>query len=142
MKYFNLRSTLTTGTYRIDENEGWVDLFTKEGVWFGEYDERTACKGDGGTSLMVKQHERWVKISTSQGWASGGKKVLSPIFHCKILISSHRHLQIICYCRQTRYTDSAVVFTLLPAVAWVLKSQFAPGYMHYNICFEEVSGKI
>ena len=38
--------------------------------------------------------------------------------------------------------DSEVVFTLVPAVAWVLKSQFAPGYMHYNICFEEVSGKI
>ena len=46
------------------------------------------------------------------------------------------------YCRQTSYTDSAVVFTLLPAVAWVLKSQFAPGYMHFNICFKGVSGKI
>ena len=45
------------------------------------------------------------------------------------------------YCRQTSYTDSAVVFTLLPAVAWVLKSQFAPGYMHFNKCFEGVSGK-
>ena len=51
-------------------------------------------------------------------------------------------LKLTGYCRQTSYTDSAVVFTLLPAVAWVLKSQFAPGYMHYNICFEEVSGKI
>ena len=46
------------------------------------------------------------------------------------------------YCRQTSYTDSAVVFTLLPAVAWVLKSQFAPVYMHFNICFKGVSGKI
>ena len=39
------------------------------------------------------------------------------------------------YCRQSRYTDSAVVFTLLPAVAWDLKSQFPPGYMHFNIMF-------
>ena len=45
------------------------------------------------------------------------------------------------YCGQSSYTDSEVVFTLLPAVAWVLKSQFAPGYMHLNICFEGVSGK-
>ena len=51
-------------------------------------------------------------------------------------------LKLIGYCRQSSYTDSEVVFTLLPAVAWVLKSQFAPGYMHYNICFKEVSGKI
>ena len=46
------------------------------------------------------------------------------------------------YCRQSRYTDSAVVFTLLPAVAWDLKSQFPPGYMHFNICFEGDSGEI
>ena len=46
------------------------------------------------------------------------------------------------YCRQTSYTDSAVVFTLLPAVAWDLKSQFPGGYMHFNICFKGVSGKI
>ena len=51
-------------------------------------------------------------------------------------------LKLTGYCRQTSYTDSAVVFTLLPAVAWVLKSQFAPGYMHFNICFKGVSGKI
>ena len=51
-------------------------------------------------------------------------------------------LKLTGYCRQTRYTDSAVVFTLLPAVAWVLKSQFAPGYIHFNICFKGVSGKI
>ena len=50
-------------------------------------------------------------------------------------------LKLIGYCRQSSYTDSEVVFTLLPAVAWVLKSQFAPGYMHLNICFEGVSGK-
>ena len=46
------------------------------------------------------------------------------------------------YCRQSSYTDSAVVFTLLPAVAWDLKSQFPAGYMHFNICFKGVSGKI
>ena len=46
------------------------------------------------------------------------------------------------YCRQSSYTDSAVVFTLLPAVAWDLKSQFPGGYMHFNICFKGVSGKI
>ena len=39
------------------------------------------------------------------------------------------------YCRQTSYTDSAVIHTLLPAVAWELQSQFAPGYMHFNIIF-------
>merc|ERR1712020_367232 len=50
-------------------------------------------------------------------------------------------LKLIGYCRQSSYTDSEVVFTLLPAVAWVLKSQFAPGYMHFNKCFEGVSGK-
>ena len=50
-------------------------------------------------------------------------------------------LKLIGYCRQSSYTDSEVVFTLLPAVAWVLKSQFAPGYMHLNICFEGVSEK-
>ena len=50
-------------------------------------------------------------------------------------------LKLTGYCRQSSYTDSEVVFTLLPAVAWVLKSQFAPGYMHFNKCFEGVSGK-
>ena len=51
-------------------------------------------------------------------------------------------LKLTGYCRQSRYTDSAVVFTLLPAVAWVLKSQFVPGYIHFNICFKGVSGKV
>ena len=46
------------------------------------------------------------------------------------------------YCRQTSYTDSTVIHTLVPAVAWELQSQFAPGYMHFNICFEGVAGKI
>ena len=50
-------------------------------------------------------------------------------------------LKLIGYCRQSSYTDSEVVFTLLPAVAWDLKSQFPAGYMHLNICFEGVSGK-
>ena len=39
------------------------------------------------------------------------------------------------YCRQTSYTDSTVIHTLVPAVAWELQSQFAPGYMHFNIIF-------
>ena len=39
------------------------------------------------------------------------------------------------YCRQTSYTDSTVIHTLVPAVAWELQSQFAPGYMHFNIFF-------
>ena len=39
------------------------------------------------------------------------------------------------YCRQTSYIDSTVIHTLLPAVAWELESQFAPGYMHFNIIF-------
>ena len=39
------------------------------------------------------------------------------------------------YCRQTSYTDSAVIHTLVPAVAQELQSQFAPGYMHFNIIF-------
>ena len=46
------------------------------------------------------------------------------------------------YCRQTSYTDSTVIHTLVPAVAWELQSQFAPGYMHFNIFFEGVFGKI
>ena len=46
------------------------------------------------------------------------------------------------YCRQTSYTDSTVIHTLLPAVAWVLKSQFPLGYMHFNIFSEGVCGKI
>ena len=40
------------------------------------------------------------------------------------------------YCRQTSYTDSTVIHTLVPAVAWELQSQFAPGYMHVNIFFK------
>ena len=39
------------------------------------------------------------------------------------------------YCRQTSYTDSTVIHTLVPAVAWELQSQFAPGYMHFNTSF-------
>ena len=39
------------------------------------------------------------------------------------------------YCRQTSYTDSTVIHTLVPAVAWELQSQFAPGYMHFNTFF-------
>ena len=39
------------------------------------------------------------------------------------------------YCRQTSYTDSTVIHTLVPAVAWELQSQFAPVYMHFNIIF-------
>ena len=39
------------------------------------------------------------------------------------------------YCRHTSYTDSTVIHTLVPAVAWELQSQFAPGYMHFNIIF-------
>ena len=39
------------------------------------------------------------------------------------------------YCRQTSYTDSTVIHTLVPAVAWELQSLFAPGYMHFNIIF-------
>ena len=39
------------------------------------------------------------------------------------------------YCRQTSYTDSTVIHTLVPAVAWELQSQFAPGYMHFSIFF-------
>merc|ERR1712155_348081 len=46
------------------------------------------------------------------------------------------------YCRQTSYTDSTVIHTLVPAVAWELQSQFAPGYMHFNTFFEGVFGKI
>ena len=46
------------------------------------------------------------------------------------------------YCRQTSYTDSTVIHTLVPAVAWELRSQFAPGYMHFNIFSEGVCGKI
>ena len=46
------------------------------------------------------------------------------------------------YCRQTSYTDSTVIHTLVPAVAWELQSQFAPVYMHFNIIFEGVFGKI
>ena len=46
------------------------------------------------------------------------------------------------YCRQTSYTDSTFIHTLVPAVAWELQSQFAPGYMHFNIFFEGVYGKI
>ena len=38
-------------------------------------------------------------LFNSKSWslASGGKKVLSPIFYCKIFISSHRHLQKVCW---------------------------------------------
>ena len=39
------------------------------------------------------------------------------------------------YCRQTSYTDSTVIHTLVPEVAWELQSQFAPDYMHFNIFF-------
>ena len=31
--------------------------------------------------------------------------------------------------------NSTVIHTLVPAVAWELQSQFAPGYMHFNIIF-------
>merc|ERR1712155_346489 len=44
-------------------------------------------------------------------------------------------LKFTVYCRQTSYTDSTVIHTLVPAVAWELQSQFAPGYMHFNIIF-------
>ena len=32
-------------------------------------------------------------------------------------------------------SDSTVIHTLVPAVAWELQSQFAPVYMHFNIIF-------
>ena len=43
---------------------------------------------------------------------------------------------------ETSYTESAVVHTLVPVVAWELQSQFAPGYMPFNIFSEGVCGKI
>ena len=45
------------------------------------------------------------------------------------------------YCRQTSYTDSAVIHTLVPVVAWVLQSQFPPGNMHVNIFSKGIFGK-
>ena len=51
-------------------------------------------------------------------------------------------LKLTGHCRQTSYTDSAVVFTLVPAVAWVLKSQFPPGYMPLKKFSEGVCVKI
>ena len=38
-----------------------------------------------------------IKVSKSRSSTSREKKVLSPIFHCEIFISSHRHLQKICW---------------------------------------------
>ena len=46
------------------------------------------------------------------------------------------------YCRQTSYTDSAVIHTLVPAVAWELQSQFPLGKMPFNRFSEGVCGKI
>ena len=32
---------------------------------------------------------------------------------------------------QTSYTDSAVIHTLVPEIAWVLETEFARDYMQY-----------
>ena len=42
-------------------------------------------------------HYGLIHSSKSRSSTSREKKVLSPIFHCEIFISSHRHLQKVCW---------------------------------------------
>ena len=54
-------------------------------------------RGVAGGGLHVGTHVVLpANISKSRLSTSREKKVLSPIFHCEIFISSHRHLQKIC----------------------------------------------
>ena len=46
--------------------------------------------------ILVSLREVGIYISKSRSSTSREKNVLSPIFHCEIFISSHRHLQKIC----------------------------------------------
>ena len=50
-------------------------------------------------------------------------------------------LKFIGYCRQTSYTDSAVIHTLVPEIAWVLESEFAQDYMHFKYFLKASLGR-
>ena len=62
MNNFNLRSNLITGAYYRDDskfvNGAWVPYEYDHVSAFPKATFGTPCKGDGGTSLMVKEHKR------------------------------------------------------------------------------------
>ena len=68
MNDFSLRSNLITGAYYRDTskfvNGAWVPYEYDHVSAFPSATFGTPCKGDGGTSLMVKEHKRLVNFFT------------------------------------------------------------------------------
>ena len=61
------------------------------------YKSRRVVRVRPGSDHMAKALAHDVMISKSRSSISRERKVLSPIFHWEIFISSHRHLQKICW---------------------------------------------